>query len=622
MSFEVVQNLIHNGKATLDSIKRGLFSDSSCFIIGLFSEDDLLNYYTVHYLPVYRQKHRVSEIIFLVPEKGEKTDITDIIIKNSSFPYRIRYCDELEIRSLCCFCLNHKLPAEVGRIILNGSLFPSEEKIKRIIGFNGLSQREIAVYSVLRLEKIPTDEELEIARIHSIPLGKRIDWDKCAGEIPEYDPEDVFPHNIESETIKLLETGRINKSHRVAVFSVTKSSAAVIRELKGYKVEVVLDNNSDLCGDIHEGIKVGIPEEALSFGQKSEWRIIVPTRSYKQICEQLNRLGFVFGEQVFVVYREPKKEAVDYIGEYLEDIKKGSEIYADIRHAFPDDHIYLAPYPGTGDMYLIGMYLEDRLRFDGIEKCLLVVPSKGSKSVFNLFPHDDKVVGIVALQGEKEADCLLLYTKICGFDKCKVSELNDGYDEIVDLIYIRGINGLDFNSMFQKTVFFAPIRRKNPNLIVENADTLFKQYGLEKDRTVILAPYANTTRLIEEKYWMKVADRLRQKGYLVCTNVAGSEKSIGDTVGINIPYRLLMDFLEKAGAIIALRSGLCDIISGSNAKKLILYPPGRSFINSTYYEYFSLEKMGVSDDNLWEWVAEEEKMNSIIEEIVEVFPSL
>lgn len=622
MSFEEVKEQIHNGKRILDSIKSEYFSDSSCFIFGLFSEDDLLNYYTVYYLPVFRKKRRLSEIIFLVPERGKNADITETIEKNARFPYKIRYCNEYEIETLCYFCLNHKLPGEEGRIILNGSVFPSEEKIKRIIGYNGLSQREIAALSVLRLERVPTDEEIEAACLQNIPLGKGIDWEECAGEIPEYDPEDTFPHNIESEVIKLVESGRINKNHRIAVFSVTKSSAAVIRKLDGYKVEAVLDNNSNLWGNLHEGVKVEDPEELLSVGQKSEWRIIVPTRSYIQICEQLNRLGFTLGDQVFVVYRETKNEIIDYIGGYLEDIRKGYEIYEDIRQSYPDDHIYLAPYPGTGDMYLIGMYLEDRLRFDGIEKCLLVVPSKGSKSVFDLFPLGDKVVGIVTIQGEKEADCFLLYTKICGFDKCKISELNDGYDEIVDLIFIRGLNGLDFNTMFQKTVFFAPIRRKKPDLIKESSDILFEQYGLVKNRTVVLAPYANTTKLIEEKYWMKMVDRLRSKGYSVCTNVAGSEKPVGDTTGIMIPYRMLMDFLEKAGAIIALRSGLCDIISGSDAKKLILYPPGQSFINSTYFDYFSLEKMGISDGNLWEWIAEEEKMDGIVYEIVAVFPDL
>ncbi len=51
--------------------------------------------------------------------------------------------------------------------------------------------------------------------------------------------------------------------------------------------------------------------------------------------------------------------------------------------------------------------------------------------------------------------------------------------------------------------------------------------------------------------------------------------------------------LEYAGAFLALRSGLCDIISQAQCKKVVIYESG---FNAARYEYFSLNKMGLSTD--------------------------
>ena len=49
--------------------------------------------------------------------------------------------------------------------------------------------------------------------------------------------------------------------------------------------------------------------------------------------------------------------------------------------------------------------------------------------------------------------------------------------------------------------------------------------------------------------------------------------------------------------IISIRSGLCDIISGTECRKIILYPEGKKTDGiSSYKEFFSLEKMGICSD--------------------------
>lgn len=68
--------------------------------------------------------------------------------------------------------------------------------------------------------------------------------------------------------------------------------------------------------------------------------------------------------------------------------------------------------------------------------------------------------------------------------------------------------------------------------------------------------------------------------------------------------RLVLSDRQKAGAnhtllpiIISIRSGLCDIISGTECRKIILYPEGKKTDGiSSYKEFFSLEKMGICSD--------------------------
>lgn len=53
--------------------------------------------------------------------------------------------------------------------------------------------------------------------------------------------------------------------------------------------------------------------------------------------------------------------------------------------------------------------------------------------------------------------------------------------------------------------------------------------------------------------------------------------------------------MEAAGNFIGLRSGLCDVISQSHAKKIILYPD-RIYQEGKYISFYSLKNMGLCMD--------------------------
>ena len=77
-------------------------------------------------------------------------------------------------------------------------------------------------------------------------------------------------------------------------------------------------------------------------------------------------------------------------------------------------------------------------------------------------------------------------------------------------------------------------------------------------------------------------------------------------------------FVEKAGIFIGVRSGFCDVISASKAKKIILYDAENRFYNSSAFEYFSLNHMGLCRDAIeieYRYLKLDETISKIIEYI-------
>ena len=62
------------------------------------------------------------------------------------------------------------------------------------------------------------------------------------------------------------------------------------------------------------------------------------------------------------------------------------------------------------------------------------------------------------------------------------------------------------------------------------------------------------------------------------------------------PLDIAPHFIERAGCFIGVRSGFCDVISGSHAKKIVLYDKGNRFYMGSAYEYFNLDSMELCCD--------------------------
>lgn len=92
-----------------------------------------------------------------------------------------------------------------------------------------------------------------------------------------------------------------------------------------------------------------------------------------------------------------------------------------------------------------------------------------------------------------------------------------------------------------------------------------------KERAIILFPYAATVPLLSEDFWEKLAKSILSKGYTVYTNI--KDMSEYPICGTNSLYKSIFDtavICTEVYAVIALRSGMCDVLAMTSVPMVVL----------------------------------------------------
>lgn len=137
---------------------------------------------------------------------------------------------------------------------------------------------------------------------------------------------------------------------------------------------------------------------------------------------------------------------------------------------------------------------------------------------------------------------------------------------------------LNMLERFKKDVFKIPLDTPLIYPIIdeiseEDATSIQEKYTLDVERTIILLPHANTFRkTLNKEFWVNLAQSLKEKNYIVYTNVAGNEKAIEGTEPLKISFAELYYITDKVKCFIGLRSGVFDFLAMTNAKILNVVP--------------------------------------------------
>lgn len=260
----------------------------------------------------------------------------------------------------------------------------------------------------------------------------------------------------------------------------------------------------------------------------------------------------------------------------------GFSLYRNLLRKHSDGTVLLGTaWLGTGDYYICGCLLPEWLKKNRIEKYVFLTPAKAEKKVAELFSCMQD--HLETLPDGPQFYHILLFRAFLGLDKCRFIYFhhqqpfpaNDALNiSNGDLQGFRGLNMLDF---YLASGFRLPDTTPllHPQFCTHSNEIgqWFHKYHLIEGKTVLLAPYSTGLEafLPPITLWDEIAALLIQAGYTVCTNCFGSEQPVSGTVAISLPFSDIVPFLDRAGGFIGIRSGLCDIISSSTCKKIVLH---------------------------------------------------
>lgn len=373
---------------------------------------------------------------------------------------------------------------------------------------------------------------------------------------------------------------------------------------KNLVVNSMVDNNKRKEGTIVAGITISLPQNTL-LPKKDNIVILIASKYYSEMVMQLNQMGYEEGKEIIKVLDISRSGQVSLSEEEFEKccekVKQGKKIYVNILARCPDaQKILVCPLGLLGDTYVALTYLREYLEKNNITKYLLVQPKSASVKISAMFGFEKNVV---AIDGA-EVFLLLDYAVFDNMADGRILIMNQRLPFTRRLGELNNYKGINFIDYYKYSIFGLgedsrpekPSAIKNSVESKQYVDDLFEEYGLKKGNTVILFPYAKTATSLDVSFWERLAEELKNKGYIVCTNCGGDgEPEINGTIKLFFDLRYSIETVEEAGCIVGLRSGLCDVISTANAKKIIIYPD-RIYGAGTFIDNFSLVKMELCND--------------------------
>ncbi len=410
---------------------------------------------------------------------------------------------------------------------------------------------------------------------------------------------------------------RALRGKKAVLFGASLVAAQVKDELEenGVTVHAVIDNDPDKVGRRYQGLFVQRPEDVLAPYSDEYVVILVAFSPAREMLHQLETLGYLKGRQAFVITPVRLDESLRSFGWFVLRALRGYMTYRKLTRGRRESTLLIMPYPGTGDIYLVELFLQSFVEQQGIRDYTLAVGSNRCAQVARMMGEARLVVA-----DEKALHAVIAYSRFVRATGKSVVVLNEGWaPEPTE--WLRGYRGLNFEEMFRHIVFEFE-DEVEPQVPASSATNpavldLFDEQGLEAGRTVVLAPYANTLFDVPDPaFWTRVAERCIERGLTVCTNCGPKEEPIPGTKAARFPFALAADFLETAGYFVGVRSGFCDIVSGTAIRKVVLYDEDGRFYKGSAYEYFSLNAMGLGR-NVCELEFRDGDGDDFVDEVIE-----
>lgn len=401
---------------------------------------------------------------------------------------------------------------------------------------------------------------------------------------------------------------------RIFLFGMNTPGDRVIQYLGtlGYTVENVLDNNSRNHGQTLFGVLV-CPPEKLTDAPKDNIRVLICSRYYQEMCRQLEKMGLKEDENIIKLIDFSSGGSVSDSEESFiqaaDKLYKSMEIYREITEQFDENtHFLLCPIRANGDMYMAASLIENVKKSTGCRELYLITVGGMGKRIAAFF-DEDAVFGVT----QEQMDALVHITEVMGSSAVKMYVLYPKafhYGIFANMECYKGLNYMDLVAGGMLGLDMHLLNRKK----ISTKKNDFENSGFTQ-KDVLIAPYANSLPCFLPQFWVQLVEALKRAGYNVYTNSSGDmEPAVEGTSPVFIPIQQLPKLLGCFAGFVAIRNGLCDVLSEAECRKIILYPnKGMGF--GSVFDFYSLNAMKMCSDAI-ELIYSEEKEKEIIELII------
>lgn len=391
--------------------------------------------------------------------------------------------------------------------------------------------------------------------------------------------EEKIREEIQINLDQLIKEGRL-QNKEIIVFTCTNRTQFIINYLKNKNINVtaVLDNDKATIGATIENVFVYKPEDYLT-SYKKDSIILIAHAAYPTLLKQVELLGYKEDKQIIQLVKLTQFQhiAIDN-NEFKKRIcivKKGEKLFSQIMVQDKQiEKVFIcSPIAHIGDIYIIFLYFKEYVKVHDIKNIKIICAKGIVQQIAKIFGIRD----ICLILKEKEIYHLIQYAIFSNASDKKIGMLHYHGFYTTHHFNETSLNLTAFIRLVYELPQYiqpkAPIEIYNSKENLRYVEKIFFDYNLRKHKTVILFPYAKSVPTIKEEFWKKLVDELLSKGFTVCTNSSGiTEPAIKGTIAVCCKLTALREFVEAAGYMVALRSGICDLLSFANAKKIVIYP--------------------------------------------------
>lgn len=366
-------------------------------------------------------------------------------------------------------------------------------------------------------------------------------------------------------------------------------------EKNGFTCKAIIDNRESVNNKSLRGVKICSFSEQLIPYRPNYVLLFSDTSDDINLIKKLHILGYQFNTQCFDLTKAlppdnffvkvQRKIVSKLYRNYssnikcFKDVSSGFLIYVKIRNSLSnvENKLFLFPHNSIGDIYWLGLFKQSGAQlFSGSYSLVVVGDTCKSVAQEMGFQHVIKI-------STAEMNNLVIFKNFLGDSLPQIHFLHFmyGFSNISSTILSH--KKISFRECYSFLVFNENIKDKSVHvnrLFRHNCNEEIEKYGLVGKKSVVIAPTAKSIPMLSPVFWEQLSNSLKENGFLVFTNVGGEDElPIYGTLPLKCSLSSINNILEYCGYFIGFRSGLCDIISSSSCKKVIIYPKCPAFSN-------------------------------------------